>query len=71
MYISEKSDVLEIMKDQFDECIRQIVDFMEQLWMLKESYYFELGSLYVDFKCVQMENMLQKCEEFSGSFGFR
>lgn len=71
MYISEKSDVLEIMKDQFDECIRQIVDFMEQLWMLKESYYFELGSLYVDFKCVQMENMLQKCGEFSGSFGFR
>lgn len=37
--------------------------------MLKESYYFELGSLYVDFKCVQMENMFQKRGELENILG--
>ena len=71
MHTSEKSDVLEIMKDQLDERTRQIADLMEQLRMLKESYHLELGSLHADLKCAQMENMLQKRGELSGSFGSR
>lgn len=71
MHTSEKSDVLDIMKEQLDERTRQIADLMEQLRMLKESYHLELGSLHADLKCAQMENMLHKREELSGSFGAR
>ena len=71
MHTSEKSDVLEIMKDQLDEHTRQIADLMEQLRMLKESYHLELGSLHADLKCAQMENMLQRRGELSGSSGSR
>ena len=71
MHTSEKSDVLEIMKEQLDERTRQIADLMEQLRMLKESYHLELGSLHADLKCAQMENMLQKHGELSESFGSR
>lgn len=71
MHTSEKSDVLEIMKDQLDERTRQISDLMEQLRMLKESYHLELGSLHADLKCAQMENMLQKRGQLSDSLGSR
>lgn len=71
MHTSEKSDVLEIMKDQLDERTRQIADLMEQLRMLKESYHLELGSLHADLKCAQMENMLQKRGELENTSGSR
>ena len=71
MHTSEKSDVLDILKEQLDERTRQIADLMEQLRMLKESYHLELGSLHADLKCAQMENMLHKRGELGGSFEAR
>ena len=59
--------MLEIMKDKLDMRTRQIADLMKQLRLLKESYHLELGSLHADLKCAQMENMLHKKEELTGS----
>ena len=69
MHTSEKSDVLDIMKEQLNERTREIADLMEQIRMLKESYHLELGSMHAELKCAQMENMLHKRGEISDSFG--